>query len=169
MVRWLTGEADDKQQFKKPYRDAHTVGKVNNKILQPLRCCTTRKAGVSPLAPDCFSLTTSSSSHCPTFLAINQSAHFIYRLTYSQLPKLLPSEQQDSATFKMLHHKKAYPFSLFRAYSSNSALISTYWSSNIFTFQEDENLWIASRLIWFDQLRPPDSSQTAPVKIGPSS
>ncbi|KAL6088900.1 hypothetical protein STEG23_029188 [Scotinomys teguina] len=34
---------------------------------------------------------------------------------------------------------------------------------------EDENLWIASRLIWFDQSRPPDSSQTAPVKIGPSS
>ncbi|KAL6034796.1 hypothetical protein STEG23_001564 [Scotinomys teguina] len=34
---------------------------------------------------------------------------------------------------------------------------------------EDENLWIASRLIWFDQPRPPDSSQTAPVKIGPSS
>ncbi|KAL6067515.1 hypothetical protein STEG23_018219 [Scotinomys teguina] len=34
--------------------------------------------------------------------------------------------------------------------------------------QEDENLWIASRLIWFDQPRPPDSSQTAPVKIGPS-
>ncbi|KAL6077303.1 hypothetical protein STEG23_008923 [Scotinomys teguina] len=28
MVRWLTGEADDKQQFKKPYRDAHTVGKA---------------------------------------------------------------------------------------------------------------------------------------------
>ncbi|KAL6089067.1 hypothetical protein STEG23_027555, partial [Scotinomys teguina] len=35
--------------------------------------------------------------------------------------------------------------------------------------QEDENLWIDSRLIWFDQSRPPDSSQTAPVKIGPSS
>ncbi|KAL6089077.1 hypothetical protein STEG23_021012 [Scotinomys teguina] len=35
--------------------------------------------------------------------------------------------------------------------------------------KEDENLWIASRLIWFDQPRPPDSSQTAPVKIGPSS
>ncbi|KAL6089107.1 hypothetical protein STEG23_029220 [Scotinomys teguina] len=35
--------------------------------------------------------------------------------------------------------------------------------------QEDENLWTASRLIWFDQPRPPDSSQTAPVKIGPSS
>ncbi|KAL6031426.1 hypothetical protein STEG23_010098 [Scotinomys teguina] len=34
---------------------------------------------------------------------------------------------------------------------------------------EDENLWIASRLVWFDQPRPPDSSQTAPVKIGPSS
>ncbi|KAL6061193.1 hypothetical protein STEG23_011269, partial [Scotinomys teguina] len=34
---------------------------------------------------------------------------------------------------------------------------------------EDENLWIASGLIWFDQPRPPDSSQTAPVKIGPSS
>ncbi|KAL6094073.1 hypothetical protein STEG23_020979 [Scotinomys teguina] len=34
--------------------------------------------------------------------------------------------------------------------------------------QEDENLWIASRLIWFDQPRPPDFSQTAPVKIGPS-
>ncbi|KAL6083532.1 hypothetical protein STEG23_031436 [Scotinomys teguina] len=34
---------------------------------------------------------------------------------------------------------------------------------------EDEKLWIASRLIWFDQPRPPDSSQTAPVKIGPSS
>ncbi|KAL6063377.1 hypothetical protein STEG23_021192, partial [Scotinomys teguina] len=33
---------------------------------------------------------------------------------------------------------------------------------------EDENLWIASRLIWFDQPRPPDFSQTAPVKIGPS-
>ncbi|KAL6055499.1 hypothetical protein STEG23_020481 [Scotinomys teguina] len=43
MVRWPTGEADDKQQFKKPYRDAHTVGKVNSKILQPLRCYTTRK------------------------------------------------------------------------------------------------------------------------------
>ncbi|KAL6040034.1 hypothetical protein STEG23_015600 [Scotinomys teguina] len=37
------------------------------------------------------------------------------------------------------------------------------------TGQEDEKLWIASRLIWFDQPRPPDSSQTAPVKIGPSS
>ncbi|KAL6032081.1 hypothetical protein STEG23_025500 [Scotinomys teguina] len=35
--------------------------------------------------------------------------------------------------------------------------------------QEDENLWIASRLVWFDQPRPPDSSQTAPVKIEPSS
>ncbi|KAL6066209.1 hypothetical protein STEG23_016758, partial [Scotinomys teguina] len=35
--------------------------------------------------------------------------------------------------------------------------------------KEDENLWIASRRIWFDQPRPPDSSQTAPVKIGPSS
>ncbi|KAL6071090.1 hypothetical protein STEG23_029639, partial [Scotinomys teguina] len=34
---------------------------------------------------------------------------------------------------------------------------------------KDENLWIASRLIWFDQPRPPDCSQTAPVKIGPSS
>ncbi|KAL6059740.1 hypothetical protein STEG23_009662 [Scotinomys teguina] len=34
---------------------------------------------------------------------------------------------------------------------------------------KDENLWIASRLIWFDKPRPPDSSQTAPVKIGPSS
>ncbi|KAL6087974.1 hypothetical protein STEG23_022834 [Scotinomys teguina] len=34
---------------------------------------------------------------------------------------------------------------------------------------ENENLWIASRLVWFDQPRPPDSSQTAPVKIGPSS
>ncbi|KAL6085116.1 hypothetical protein STEG23_032431 [Scotinomys teguina] len=34
---------------------------------------------------------------------------------------------------------------------------------------KDENLWIASRLIWFDQPRPPDSSQTSPVKIGPSS
>ncbi|KAL6081437.1 hypothetical protein STEG23_000908, partial [Scotinomys teguina] len=32
-----------------------------------------------------------------------------------------------------------------------------------------ENLWIASRLIRFNQPRPPDSSQTAPVKIGPSS
>ncbi|KAL6094164.1 hypothetical protein STEG23_014578 [Scotinomys teguina] len=35
--------------------------------------------------------------------------------------------------------------------------------------KEDENLWIASRLIWFDQPRSPDSSQTAPVKIGPLS
>ncbi|KAL6086867.1 hypothetical protein STEG23_024127 [Scotinomys teguina] len=35
--------------------------------------------------------------------------------------------------------------------------------------QEDKKLWIASRLIWFNQPRPPDSSQTAPVKIGPSS
>ncbi|KAL6086916.1 hypothetical protein STEG23_013421, partial [Scotinomys teguina] len=35
--------------------------------------------------------------------------------------------------------------------------------------EEDENLWIASRMVWFDQSRPPDSSQTAPVKIGPSS
>ncbi|KAL6043415.1 hypothetical protein STEG23_007995, partial [Scotinomys teguina] len=34
---------------------------------------------------------------------------------------------------------------------------------------KDEKLWIASRLIWFDKPRPPDSSQTAPVKIGPSS
>ncbi|KAL6036397.1 hypothetical protein STEG23_012628, partial [Scotinomys teguina] len=32
---------------------------------------------------------------------------------------------------------------------------------------QDENLRIASRLIRFDQPRPPDSSQTAPVKIGP--
>ncbi|KAL6056121.1 hypothetical protein STEG23_003059, partial [Scotinomys teguina] len=38
-----------------------------------------------------------------------------------------------------------------------------------FISTEDENLWIASRLVWFDQPRPPDSSQTAPVKIGPSS
>ncbi|KAL6086941.1 hypothetical protein STEG23_010294 [Scotinomys teguina] len=28
--------------------------------------------------------------------------------------------------------------------------------------QEDENLWIASRLIWFDQPRPPDSSSDVP-------
>ncbi|KAL6091721.1 hypothetical protein STEG23_016549 [Scotinomys teguina] len=34
---------------------------------------------------------------------------------------------------------------------------------------EGENLWIVSRLVWFDLPRPPDSSQTAPVKIGPSS
>ncbi|KAL6088460.1 hypothetical protein STEG23_005739 [Scotinomys teguina] len=34
---------------------------------------------------------------------------------------------------------------------------------------EDENLWIASRMVWFNQPRPPDSSQTAPVKTGPSS
>ncbi|KAL6054412.1 hypothetical protein STEG23_008098 [Scotinomys teguina] len=34
---------------------------------------------------------------------------------------------------------------------------------------EDENLRIASRMVWFNQPRPPDSSQTAPVKIGPSS
>ncbi|KAL6034372.1 hypothetical protein STEG23_030540 [Scotinomys teguina] len=34
---------------------------------------------------------------------------------------------------------------------------------------EDENLRIASRMVWFDQPRPPDSSKTAPVKIGPSS
>ncbi|KAL6065347.1 hypothetical protein STEG23_005977 [Scotinomys teguina] len=54
---------------------------------------------------------------------------------------------------------------------------------------EDKNLWIASRLIWFDQPRAPEkffrcvniqisfkasgskdeASQTAPVKIGPSS
>ncbi|KAL6038840.1 hypothetical protein STEG23_017067, partial [Scotinomys teguina] len=34
---------------------------------------------------------------------------------------------------------------------------------------KDENLWIASRMVWFDQPRPPDSSQTAPVKIGASS
>ncbi|KAL6071863.1 hypothetical protein STEG23_008820 [Scotinomys teguina] len=54
---------------------------------------------------------------------------------------------------------------------------------------EDENLWIASRLIWFDQPRAPEkffrcsniqisfkatdsedeTSQTPPVKIGPSS
>ncbi|KAL6090257.1 hypothetical protein STEG23_023927, partial [Scotinomys teguina] len=27
---------------------------------------------------------------------------------------------------------------------------------------EDENLWIASRLIWFDQPRPPDSSSDVP-------
>ncbi|KAL6037138.1 hypothetical protein STEG23_007443 [Scotinomys teguina] len=33
---------------------------------------------------------------------------------------------------------------------------------------DNENLWIAFRLVWFDQPRPPDSSQTAPVKIGPS-
>ncbi|KAL6056375.1 hypothetical protein STEG23_016533 [Scotinomys teguina] len=32
--------------------------------------------------------------------------------------------------------------------------------------QNNENLWIASRLVWFDQPRPPDSSQTAPVRIG---
>ncbi|KAL6084390.1 hypothetical protein STEG23_029614 [Scotinomys teguina] len=42
-------------------------------------------------------------------------------------------------------------------------------ASELMEFVEDENLWIASRLIWFDQPRPPDSSQTAPVKIGPSS
>ncbi|KAL6044148.1 hypothetical protein STEG23_019828 [Scotinomys teguina] len=35
--------------------------------------------------------------------------------------------------------------------------------------KEDENLRIASRMVWFNQPRPPDSSQTAPVKIGPSS
>ncbi|KAL6032050.1 hypothetical protein STEG23_025203, partial [Scotinomys teguina] len=58
-----------------------------------------------------------------------------------------------------------------------------------FSSQEDKNLWIASRLIWFDQPRAPEkffrcsniqisfkasgskdeASQTAPVKIGPSS
>ncbi|KAL6031337.1 hypothetical protein STEG23_011945 [Scotinomys teguina] len=27
---------------------------------------------------------------------------------------------------------------------------------------EDEKLWIASRLIWFDQPRPPDSSSDVP-------
>ncbi|KAL6058479.1 hypothetical protein STEG23_023495 [Scotinomys teguina] len=58
----------------------------------------------------------------------------------TEMPHCGKGEQQDSATFKMLHHKK-----------------------------EDENLWIASKLIWFDQPRPPDSSQTAPVKTGPSS
>ncbi|KAL6030387.1 hypothetical protein STEG23_024297 [Scotinomys teguina] len=28
--------------------------------------------------------------------------------------------------------------------------------------QDNENLWIASRLIWFDQPRPPDSSSDVP-------
>ncbi|KAL6085828.1 hypothetical protein STEG23_037049, partial [Scotinomys teguina] len=40
---------------------------------------------------------------------------------------------------------------------------------NFHSGKKDEKLWIASRLIWFDQPRPPDSSQTAPVKIGPLS
>ncbi|KAL6032131.1 hypothetical protein STEG23_011436 [Scotinomys teguina] len=43
MVRWPTGEADDKQQFEKPYRDAMLYGKMSIKILQPLRRYTTRK------------------------------------------------------------------------------------------------------------------------------
>ncbi|KAL6039999.1 hypothetical protein STEG23_015565 [Scotinomys teguina] len=50
----------------------------------------------------------------------------------------------------------------------SDGLSKSFWVIDNFD-REDENLWIASRLIWFDQPRPPDSSQTSPVKIGPSS
>ncbi|KAL6051851.1 hypothetical protein STEG23_000215 [Scotinomys teguina] len=50
-----------------------------------------------------------------------------------------------------------------------SRLFSTEIEKHNSTKAEDKKLWIASRLIWFNQPRPPDSSQTAPVKIGPSS
>ncbi|KAL6093625.1 hypothetical protein STEG23_005360 [Scotinomys teguina] len=53
-------------------------------------------------------------------------------------------------------------------YFGTTDRVSLYLCESI-ECNEDENLWIASRLIWFDQPRPPDSSQTAPVKIGPSS
>ncbi|KAL6089645.1 hypothetical protein STEG23_032883 [Scotinomys teguina] len=43
------------------------------------------------------------------------------------------------------------------------------WREEDVGVTEDENLWIASRMVWFDQPRPPDSSQTDPVKIEPSS
>ncbi|KAL6093101.1 hypothetical protein STEG23_032555 [Scotinomys teguina] len=68
----------------------------------------------------------------------------------------------------------------FSTCSSHMVVVSITYGSCIFMYmktsakervtlnKEDEDLWIASRLIWFDQPRPPDSSQTAPVKIGPS-
>ncbi|KAL6091848.1 hypothetical protein STEG23_023920, partial [Scotinomys teguina] len=56
------------------------------------------------------------------------------------------------------------------AFYSGPALTTNVYASELpIGLAEDEDLWIASRLIWFDQPRPPDSSQTAPVKIGPSS
>ncbi|KAL6084640.1 hypothetical protein STEG23_022875, partial [Scotinomys teguina] len=36
-------------------------------------------------------------------------------------------------------------------------------STNQAISTEDENLWIASRLIWFDQPRPPDRSSDVPT------
>ena len=32
------------------------------------------------------------------------------------------------------------------------------WKSSSFVSTEDENLWIASRLLWFHQTRPPENS-----------
>ena len=32
------------------------------------------------------------------------------------------------------------------------------WESYVFVSTEDENLWIASRLLWFHQPRPPENS-----------
>ncbi|KAL6081907.1 hypothetical protein STEG23_007270 [Scotinomys teguina] len=48
-----------------------------------------RWAGVS--SPCHIALDSPSSSHCPAFLAIDKSEPFIYRLTHTQFPKLLPS------------------------------------------------------------------------------
>ncbi|KAL6038693.1 hypothetical protein STEG23_033128, partial [Scotinomys teguina] len=56
--------------------------------MRKTRCSSYRLASL--LTGDCFALATSSSSYCPTFLAINQSAPFICRLTFtaSQAPPI---------------------------------------------------------------------------------
>ncbi|KAL6092443.1 hypothetical protein STEG23_022789 [Scotinomys teguina] len=64
-------------------------------------------------------------------------------------------------------HRRHKPGHVKHAYCEPSFQLSK--NCTTLRMHEDKNLWIASRLIWFDQPKPPDSSQTAPVKIGPSS
>ncbi|KAL6059759.1 hypothetical protein STEG23_009681 [Scotinomys teguina] len=71
----------------------------------------------------------------------------------------MPVFMVESVTIGLNADTKLYKVS---RYSSHS-------DANSSDGKEDENLWIASRMVWFDQSRPPDSSQTAPVKIEPSS
>ncbi|KAL6089857.1 hypothetical protein STEG23_023328 [Scotinomys teguina] len=73
-------------------------------------------------------------------------------------------------------YNEIHPFNIVVTRVKSSLVTVENLNSNMMVFgdrivkmHEDEKLWIASRLIWFDQPRPPDSSQTAPVKIGPSS
>ena len=67
----------------------------------------------------------------------------------------LTAERQWIAKAAKLNQHRYFEGILILKFVSKDLLL---WKSSAFVSTEDENLWIASRLLWFHQPRPPENS-----------